>query len=121
MIKEALEYIASNYLTAKEEAFGKHSIAQFLRTTAPKQIAKAISNPDLITAGSPGQGRWAILPWVAVFYPPVTTKASKGYYVVYLFSEDMSQVCLSLNQAVTPFSKEFSNKEAHNKLAEKWL
>lgn len=56
--------------------------------------------------GSAGSGGKAQVPWFCIFDERVTNKASKGYYLVYLFKTDMSGVYLSLNQAWQPFSKQ---------------
>lgn len=119
MIRNALEYIANNYLAAKQQSFTKNPLAIFLRSQAPQIISTALDNKHLITTGSAGQSQWATIPWIAIFYPPVTTQASQGHYIVYLFSEDMSQVCISFNQAVTPFIKLLGEKKAYNELVKK--
>jgi 5-methylcytosine-specific restriction enzyme MrcB-like protein len=40
--------------------------------------------------GSTGAGNITAAPWIALFDNRVTTSATTGYYVVYLFSTDMS-------------------------------
>ena len=57
--------------------------------------------------GSPGVGNWAEIPWIAVFDPAITESATRGYYVVYLFSADLHRVYLSLNQGTTIVRQEF--------------
>src|SRR5262249_52580282 len=39
----------------------------------------------LFVEGSAGAGNWAAVPWISVFDPAITTSATRGYYVVYLF------------------------------------
>ena len=48
-------------------------------------------------------GNWAQLPWIAIFNPKITKSAQSGYYIVYLFREDMKGVYISLNQGVTEY------------------
>jgi 5-methylcytosine-specific restriction protein A len=60
--------------------------------------------------GSPGQGNWAAVPWISVFDPAITTSASRGYYVVYLFHAHEPVVHLSLNQGTTAVREEFAVK-----------
>jgi 5-methylcytosine-specific restriction enzyme A len=55
----------------------------------------------LVVKGSAGQGTWAKGPWLGIFNPIVTTGAQSGYYVCFLFREDMQGVYLSLNQGMT--------------------
>jgi 5-methylcytosine-specific restriction enzyme A len=53
------------------------------------------------TQGSAGRGNWAETPWVAIFDVNVTTSATRGYYIVYLFRRDGTGASLSLNQGTT--------------------
>lgn len=64
----------------------------------------------LIVEGSPGQGNWAAVPWISVFDPAITTSATRGYYVVYLFHAHEQVVQLSLNQGSTAVREEFAGK-----------
>jgi 5-methylcytosine-specific restriction protein A len=60
--------------------------------------------------GSPGQGQWARSPWVAILDPLISDSAQRGYYVVYLFREDLTGLYLSLNQGVTDVRKIYGAK-----------
>jgi 5-methylcytosine-specific restriction enzyme A len=60
-----------------------------------------------LVEGSPGKGRWAGVPWAAIFDRFVTETAQDGYYIVYLVREDSTGVYLSLNQGVTTISKQY--------------
>ena len=55
------------------------------------------------------------MPWIAVFDPTVTTSATRGFYVVYLFASDMSAVYLSLIQGTTVVREEFKS-DTHDEL-----
>lgn len=44
------------------------------------------------------------MPWIAVFDPAITTSATRGYYVVYLFHAEQPLVHLSLNQGTVAVS-----------------
>jgi hypothetical protein len=57
-------------------------------------------------------GNWAQLPWVGIFNPNITSSAQSGYYIVYLFKENMEGVYLSLNQGVTDYRNKFGDKTA---------
>lgn len=60
---------------------------------------------------SAGIGYWTEIPWIDVFDREITESAQKGYYVVYLFREDMSGVYLSLD-FFEKYDKEYI--EAHH-------
>jgi hypothetical protein len=55
----------------------------------------------LLVEGSAGAGNWAAVPWISIFDPAITTSATDGYYVVYLFHVNKPVVHLSLNQGTT--------------------
>jgi hypothetical protein len=61
----------------------------------------------LLAEGSAGAGNWAAVPWISVFDPAITTSATQGYYVVYLFHVSNPVVHLSLNQGTTKVREEF--------------
>ncbi|MED3717025.1 DUF3578 domain-containing protein [Geobacillus thermodenitrificans] len=88
----------------KREKLSKERWAFQLVTKAiPKKIkALPFVEPDrYIVKGSVGQGVWTDAPWVAVMDKKVTDSTQRGYYIVYLFSEDMCRLYLTLAQGVT--------------------
>lgn len=64
------------------------------------------------SAGEPNRS-FAKVPWVAVFKKTISKSATQGYYLVFLFAEDMSSVSVSLNQGYTAFEQRY----VHPKLA----
>jgi hypothetical protein len=84
--------------------------AILLERTIPDLIRSNVL--DYVVKGSAGAGGVvSVNPWVALFDSQITKSATKGYYIVYLFSSDMSGVYLSLNQGWTQFQKRFKTKE----------
>jgi hypothetical protein len=74
----------------------------------PKALIPYVANYDnIIVEGSTGAGNITAAPWIALFDRRLTTSATLGYYVVYLFSTDMSTVTLSLAFGTTQFEKQF--------------
>jgi hypothetical protein len=57
--------------------------------------------------GSDGQGFILSAPWVAVFNRNITESATKGYYLVYLLSEDLQRLVLEIGFGATQFEKRF--------------
>ena len=101
-IRNDFEQVLTHYASARTGPLKGHPIAKLLRDTIPGElgsILEATGNYEI--QGSPGQGQWGNVPWVAIFDPLVTTTARRGFYPVYLFSEDLTGVYLSLNQGVT--------------------
>lgn len=62
--------------------------------------------------GSDGQGLIVAAPWVAVFNREITESASQGYYLVYLFSEDLKRLVLEIGFGATQFVKRYGSGKA---------
>jgi 5-methylcytosine-specific restriction protein A len=101
-----------DYSISKSAPLEGHPLAQFIRGDAETSISDALGGDSdgLIVQGSPGQGNWAAVPWISIFDPVITTSATRGYYVVYLFHAQEPTVYLSLNQGTTAVRQEFGAK-----------
>jgi 5-methylcytosine-specific restriction enzyme A len=108
-LRETLQRILTDYHGAIEAPLEAHPLAQFIRREAAETVSAASGEvgAGLLVEGSPGQGNWATVPWVSVFDPAITTSATRGYYVVYLFHAHDPVVHLSLNQGTTAVREEF--------------
>ena len=107
-LRSSLERVMSEWTAARTDQFGKHPLAAFIRGDAAREVRLALSSPRGLTVkGSAGAGRWAAVPWIAVFDDVVTDSATHGYYVVYLFHASVPLVHLSLNQGTTATREEF--------------
>ena len=74
----------------------------------PEALLRYLVTPATISLeGSTGAGNITAAPWIALFDSRITTSATTGYYVVYLFSTDMSAVTLSLAFGTTQFRQQF--------------
>jgi len=71
----------------------------------------ALQYPQFTYEGSTGRGNVTAAPWVAAFDPRITTSATTGYYVVYLFSVDMELIYLTLAFGTTQFREQFGGTE----------
>ncbi|MEH7086416.1 DUF3578 domain-containing protein [Neobacillus drentensis] len=107
-IRNSLLKVMTEYLNAKRESFGGHHLGAFVRNTIPSEIYKLsfINSTEYMVTGSVGQGNWASVPWIAIMNRQITVSTQRGYYIVYLFSEDMKSVYLTLAQGVTETSKD---------------
>jgi 5-methylcytosine-specific restriction protein A len=109
MLRSALERILLDYPGATATSFAQNPLVAFIRREAPKALTAQL--PPALTSmqcvGSGGAGNFATVPWLAVFDPLVTTSATRGYYVVYLFNKEENSVYLSLNQGATATRAEF--------------
>jgi hypothetical protein len=92
----------------KETVDKTDPVYDFVTTQLPAALqphVQAFSSIDL--EGSTGRGNITAAPWIALFDRRLTTSATEEYYVVYLFSTDMSTVTLTLAFGTTQFKKQF--------------
>ncbi|MCJ2122008.1 DUF3578 domain-containing protein [Methylobacterium sp. J-077] len=105
----ALRRIVEEYPLARLDPPAGHPVAAVIRRGAPDELRAALEPIDgpFLVKGSPGRGtRWAAVPWVAVFDPAITTSATQGYYLVYLFPAHRQVVHLSLAQGTVAAIRE---------------
>ncbi|MED3892787.1 DUF3578 domain-containing protein [Peribacillus frigoritolerans] len=107
-LREYFLKISSEYLTAKSGGFGGNAFASFIRNDVPKKMSQLsfLDEKNYSVAASAGKGNWATVPWISILNNEVTNSTQRGYYLVYLFSEDMKRLYLSFSQGVTETSKE---------------
>jgi 5-methylcytosine-specific restriction protein A len=97
-------------LHAKSKPFAQHPIAGLIRKDICNAVARLSGDQGgLVFKGSAGQSNWVRGPWIGAFNPLVTNSAQRGYYVCYLFREDMQGVYLSLNQAMTEAKQHYKS------------
>ncbi|MGP8024403.1 MAG: MrcB family domain-containing protein [Methanobacterium sp.] len=102
MLRDYIEKILKEYQVARNENFAENTLAAVLRHDFPNYLKEITDKPENYKfVGSAGQGNWTYSPWVGVFNKKVTDSAQRGYYIVYLFREDMEGVYISLNQGMT--------------------
>ncbi len=116
-MRESLLYISNNYLKESRSNIKSNVFANFIRYDFTQKVSSYFPHNNYKWVGSPGQGNWAVCPWLAIFNQTITSSAQEGYCPVYLFSTDMNSVYLSMNQGVTQVKNEFGSKEARNILA----
>lgn len=117
-MKELLQKILGNYASSKNEKMKNNILANYIRNEPDIVISKAVSidKSKYKIEGSAGKGNWADIPWIAVFDREITTTATKGYDIVYLFCADMTGVYLSLNQGWTYFKDRYGVKDGKKKI-----
>lgn len=107
VIREKLLHLMNHYMQAKTQPFGGNELGSYVRSDVPKEFKQLNSlKENYVITGSVGQGNWASVPWIAIMNKEVTTSTQRGYYIVYLFSEDMSRLYLTFAQGVTETTRE---------------
>lgn len=111
-LSEGFRQILSVYKDSTHEPFEKHHVAKLVRSELVKTIEARVAKDGgtYLVKGSAGQGVWARGPWIAIFNRLVTTSAQSGYYVCFLFREDMTGVYLTLVQAMTEAKRNYRAK-----------
>ncbi|WP_432362388.1 MrcB family domain-containing protein [Sporosarcina sp. UB5] len=101
-----LKHILNYYLKSKSESLRSHPTADLVCRQVPSIIKELpFVSEEYNVVGSVGKGNWAFVPWIAVMNKRITNSTQRGYYIVYLFSEDMKSLYLSFAQGVTETSK----------------
>lgn len=114
MITEHFNEILNNYQNSiKTGKFNKnHSMYKLIKYTTANAIDSIAKKHTLKTDGSPGKGNWTKYPWIGIFNEKISSTPQSGVYIVYLFSEDMNRVYLTLNQGYTLLKNEIGTNEA---------
>lgn len=106
-IRSSLLTVMNEYLVARTEKFSNHPLGHFVRKEIPNLFKNLsfINDKKYIVKASVGKGNWTYVPWIAIMDRDVTKSTQEGFYIVYLFREDMKAVYLTLAQGVTKTSK----------------
>src|SRR5829696_274797 len=102
--------------TTYDRAAGVSTPTQRLLQRAGNELQQHVPG-GIEIKGSGGRGGATFTPWVGFFDPDETTSPQSGVYVVYIFSEDLQSVVLTLNQGITRLVEELGWKRARERLA----
>lgn len=118
LLTDYFKEILDNYIESKTTGrFNKnHEMFKLINYTTTDALNEIVKKYGLIAKGSCGAGTWTNYPWIAVYNEEITTTIQRGIYIVYLFSEDMSRVYLTLNQDCTNLKKELGTKAARDSM-----
>jgi len=111
-LSELFQDVARKYpaYVAGKKVDGGDSTHQLVTKEIPEALAAVIPTQGLyLVEGSCGKGNVTPAPWIAVFDAQVTKSATRGYYLVYLYSLDLQRLVLSLAFGVTDFEKQFGS------------
>lgn len=111
-MKEYFEYLLDNYLLDHDRHVDstKEYYHKFIKE-APLLIKDIIDDDNCLVKASCGNGNKASIPWLGIFNKKVTTSATNGIYICYLFKKDMSGFYLTLCQGITTFEKMFGKNK----------
>lgn len=117
-IKEPLERILNKYMTAKRDPLTDHPLANAIRNELPEKLYEIglYDREAYKITGSPGQGNWASVPWIAIMDREITTTTQSGIYIVYLYASDCETFYITLNQGCTELKNNLGVKKAVEKM-----
>jgi len=115
-LTQLLKAFQTQYPKDKEGQFSKNLASyQILVNDIPSYIRDRFDlGKEYKVTGSVGAGNFARYPWVAIFHRKITSQATKGYYIGMLFTDDLQEMYLTLNQGSTTQSQsEKDRNERH--------
>ena len=117
IIEKFREFI-ENYCSVNRQNFAKNEVVKIITKNIPELLNDIldIDNNKFHIKGSCGNGNPAEVPWLSIFMRNITTKATKGVYIVFLIKADLSGMYLSLNQGFTYFMDKYGKKEGMKKI-----
>lgn len=110
MLSELINEVASLWPEySKSKKTNKDSrVHQIIVRDIPNILSTWLGDSEkYLCEGSEGQGNLLKAPWIAAFNRSITESAQKGYYVVFLFSEDMKSLTLEIGFGATQFKNRF--------------
>jgi len=109
---DSLNYFMDNYSKKDKGKFSSnHRLFKEVVYNIPDQFFSILDQNKYLVKGSCGNGNWSNFPWVCIFNRNITSTATKGLYIGYLFRKDLTGFYLTLMQGITYFDKNFhSNK-----------
>ncbi|MBY5418886.1 MrcB family domain-containing protein [Rhizobium leguminosarum] len=119
-IRETILNVRANWEGYREKitTAKDHEVYRLVVEVFPRELERQLPAGATFTyKGSTGVGNITKAPWVATFDPAITTQATQGFYVVYLFSVDLQRLYISLAFGTTQFSY-FGLSDRHRKLRE---
>jgi hypothetical protein len=66
-----------------------------------------LNKDQYLVKGSDGQGNILRTPWIAIMDREITTSATQGYYIVYLFDENLEKMYLEIGFGAYQFEQKF--------------
>ncbi|QHA36929.1 DUF3578 domain-containing protein [Rossellomorea marisflavi] len=121
-MRKAFEKVLTNYLDQISLPFKptENEMAKYITREFPELIKHKSRSIEFLfkVQGSVGQGKWTETPWVSIMDRTITNSATKGFYIVYLFKNDMTGVYLSLNQGTTYIKNKYKGNKPRSKMKE---
>jgi hypothetical protein len=120
-MRQYIEYIKANYQHIREnqttELYRSYRTEMFQNISRIFQSDLVQKFDDIEVLYSEGIGKLPLVPWLVFLNKEVASSPRRGFYVVYLFSEDLKRLYLSLNQGWTQYKKDSSYRKLSQKVS----
>ena len=104
------EYLSdTSLLTDKSKTYYQKFVKEL-----PLHLYKYFDSNKYLIKASIGAGQRSEIPWVCIFNKSVTTSATQGIYICFLFRKDMSGFYLELGQGITTFDELYGKDRYKN-------
>lgn len=114
-MKEKIDILLNEYLNDESTLVDstKNYYIEFVRKL-PEHMYRYFKNNIYLIKASIGVGQKSEIPWICIFNRNVTTTATKGIYLCYLFKKDMTGFYLVLGQGITTFDELYGSERYKN-------
>lgn len=114
-MKEKFDILLNKYLNDDSVSVdsNKDYYIEFVKN-APEYLYNYFDKEKYLIKASVGTGQKCEIPWLCIFNKNITTSATKGIYICYLFKSDMSGFYLSLGQGITTFEELYRKEKYDN-------
>lgn len=114
-MKEKFDILMNDYLNDDSILIDstKKYYKEFVKEL-PLYLYNYFDNNRYLIKASIGAGQRSEIPWLCIFNKSVTTSATQGIYICFLFRKDMSGFYLELGQGITTFEKLFGKDKYKN-------
>lgn len=105
-MKEKFDLLLNEYLKDESTVVNSNKAyyIEFVKNM-PEYLYKYFDKDKYLVKASVGAGQKSEIPWVCIFNRKITTSATQGIYICYLFKSDMSGFYLVLGQGITTFTE----------------
>ena len=117
-ISEMLKIAGELYASPERGNFSGSKVGKLIKKLLPGMIMKKLNFEEshYKVEGSIGKGQYAEIAWIALFDTKITNTATRGIYLVFLYSADGKSLYLSLNQGYTYFKEKFKSDKAREEI-----
>lgn len=108
-MKNTIKKISQTWLDYRKHCIGEstsgyevkvvkkdHPTYTLVKDTWQNEVLERVNNKKYEVESSVGHGNLGVIPWLAVMDKSVTDSATKGFYVVYLFSRSTKKLYLTI-------------------------